>query len=83
MANIEEDPDRAFCDALTHLGFNVAQQIAFIEQTGCTNVAMLGLLTSKQVSKVCKEIQTRAINPILISTIQEQCFFVLLSVESH
>jgi hypothetical protein len=38
---------------------------------------MLGLLTSEQVAKVCKEIRTRAINPILISTIQEQLLLAL------
>ena len=77
MAEPEIDPEQAFRDALTRLGFTMDQQIAFIQQTGCRNVAMLGLLTSEQVSKVCKEIRTRVINPILISTIQEQLLLAL------
>jgi hypothetical protein len=57
MAEPVIDPARAFRDALTRLGFNADQQMAFIQQTGCINIAMmLGLLTSEQVSKVCKEI---------------------------
>jgi hypothetical protein len=33
---------------------------------------MMGLLSADQVSKTCKRIATRAINPIQINTVQEQ-----------
>lgn len=73
VANLKRD----FRDALTHLGFTAEQQKAFMQQTGCTNVTMLGLLAVEQVFKVCKEIQNRTINPILVSTIQEQLLLAL------
>jgi hypothetical protein len=56
MAEPVEEPEQAFRNVLTHLGFYAKQQIAFMQQTGCTNVATLGLLTSEQISQVCKEI---------------------------
>jgi hypothetical protein len=40
---------------------------------------MLGLLTATQVSKLCKRIEEQAINPICISTIQEQFLLAMRS----
>ncbi len=39
MAEPIEEPEQAFRNALAHLGFYAEQQIAFIQQTGCTNVS--------------------------------------------
>jgi hypothetical protein len=59
-------------DALAHIGFAGPEHQAFINQSGCTNIAMLGLLPSDQVAKICKRLTTRAIDPIIITAIQEQ-----------
>jgi hypothetical protein len=38
---------------------------------------MLRLLSSTQIQKLCKRIQTRANNPIVINTIQEQLLLAM------
>jgi hypothetical protein len=56
--NIIRDPAGAatmeFEDLLTRIGFGPMERAAIIEMSGCRNIAMLGLLTIDQVSKVCK-----------------------------
>jgi hypothetical protein len=61
-----------FLEALQRVGFEQDQRVAIIEASGCLNIAMLGLLSIAQVSKFCKHIETRPVNPIRINTIQEQ-----------
>jgi hypothetical protein len=64
---------RADFDAiLLRLGFVLEQRSAIIETSGCFNVAMIGLLTADQISKMCKRIESRALNPVVITTVQEQ-----------
>jgi hypothetical protein len=43
-----------FEDALARIGLDPDECQAFIAQSGCTNVAMMGLLPADQVSKICK-----------------------------
>jgi hypothetical protein len=43
-----------------------------IYQSGCTNIAMLGLLPSDQISKICKQLTAHVNDPIVITAIQEQ-----------
>jgi len=40
-------------------------------------MAMLGLLSATQVSKICKQTETRPINPIRINTVQEQLLLAM------
>jgi len=68
-----------FVAALDRIGFEPEQRNAIIQTSGCINMAMLGLLTSSQVSKLCKRIETRAVNPIHINTIQEQLLLAMRS----
>jgi hypothetical protein len=70
--NNDDDGRAAFADTLACTGFSTQERNAFINQSGCTNIAMLGLLPSDQVSKICKRLTTRAVNPIIITAIQEQ-----------
>jgi len=64
---------RAESDAiLIRIGFSPEQREAVIDTSGCVNVAMIGLLTADQISKMCKRIESRAANPIIITTMQEQ-----------
>jgi len=64
---------RADFDALlARIGFNADQRNAVIDISGCINVAMIGLLTIDQLSKMCKSIESRAVNPVVIFTVQEQ-----------
>jgi hypothetical protein len=67
----------AFEDALMRIGFGLPERTAIIEMSGCRNIAMLGLLTTDQVSKVCKRIETRQVNPLPITTLQEQLLLAL------
>lgn len=62
----------AFDAVLERIGFQQQQRDAIISTTGCRNIAMLGLLTADQISKMCKRLESRAINPIVITTVQEQ-----------
>ncbi len=60
-----------FCDALNRIGFLAAEQDAIIDFTGCTNMAMLGLLLEEDISKMCKTLRTRA-NPVPLTLLQEK-----------
>jgi hypothetical protein len=62
----------AFEDALGYIGFAVAECNAFILESGCTNMAMLGILPSEQIRQICKRLRTRAVDHIPITAIQEQ-----------
>lgn len=85
MCNTIMDPAAAttieFEDTLMRIGFGLPERI-IIEMSGCLNIAMLGLLTIDQVSKVCKRIEMQQVNLLLpITTLQEQllltlCFWV-------
>lgn len=48
------DGRQAFEDTLGRIGFAPAKSQAFITQSGCTNIAISGLLPSDQISKICK-----------------------------
>ena len=61
-----------FRDALNHNGFLPAEQQAIIDFTGCTYLAMLGLLLEEAIIKMCKTFQTRPINPVLLTLLQEK-----------
>jgi hypothetical protein len=66
------DPAVEFEDALTRIGFGPPERQAIMTMSGCQNIAMLGILTADQVSKICKQIETRVLNPLPITTMQEQ-----------
>jgi hypothetical protein len=63
--------------ALARIGFGPQERTAIIDMSGCRNIAMLGLLTADQVSKICKRIETRVIDPLPITTIQEQLLLAM------
>jgi len=67
----------AFQALLLRIGLTQAQVDAICEATGCVNIAMVGLLSADQISRTCKRIGTRAENPILINTVQEQLLLAL------
>jgi hypothetical protein len=56
----------SFNAALERIGLGQGQRNAIIETSGCCNIAMIGLLSADQVSKICKRINTRPVNPIEI-----------------
>jgi hypothetical protein len=62
----------AFETALSRIGFTNNEREAFIEMSGCLNIAMMGLLPADQVSKICKRLSSRSDNPIALSAIQEK-----------
>jgi hypothetical protein len=62
----------SFQAVLLRIGLTQAQADAFCDVSGCINIAIMGLLSADQVSKACKRIATRAVNPIQINTVQEQ-----------
>jgi hypothetical protein len=66
-----------FDAALGRIGLEQAQRNAIIETSECMNIAMLGLLLVDQLSKVCKRLETRAVNLIRISTLQEQFYWII------
>ncbi len=66
-----------FDAVLTRIGFAQPQQDAIIDLSGCRNVAMMGLLTTEQVSKMCKRIESRPVQPLPITTVQEQLLLAL------
>ncbi len=68
----DDDGRLAFENALARIGFAGPERQAFINQSGCTNIALLGLLPSNRVAKMCKRLTTRTVNPIIITAIQEQ-----------
>jgi hypothetical protein len=67
----------AFQALLLRICLTQAQVDAICEATGCVNIAMVGLLSADQISRTCKRIGTRAENPILINTVQEQLLLAL------
>jgi hypothetical protein len=73
MAAAAVDPARiAFEDALGRIGFATVEHNAFILESGCTNIAMLGILPSEHIRQICKHLRTRAVDHIPITAIQEQ-----------
>jgi hypothetical protein len=72
MDNLAAQQRADFDAILTRLGFGLEQRDADIETSGCFNVAMIGLLTADQLSKMCKRIDSRAVNPLVFKTVQEQ-----------
>ncbi len=67
----------AFRVALMQIGFDAPRAEAIIELSGCLYVAMLGLLSASQITKLCKRISTRTDNPLAITSIQEQMLLAL------
>jgi hypothetical protein len=67
----------SFNAALERIGLGQGQCNAIIETSGCRNIMMIGLLTADQVSKICKRINTRPVNPIEINMIQEQLLLAI------
>jgi hypothetical protein len=61
-----------FDNILTKIGFSQQQCDVIIEASGCHNLAMIGLLIATQITKMCKWIESHAINPLVIMTVQEQ-----------
>jgi hypothetical protein len=57
----------AFKDALGHIGFAVPERNACIRESGCTNIAMLGILPTEQIRQICKRLRTRAADPVPIT----------------
>ncbi len=66
-----------FKAALERMGFSHAQQDAIIESSRCMNIAMLGLLSVDQLSKMCKWLDHWPINPVWITTVQEQLLLAM------
>jgi hypothetical protein len=62
----------AFMAALGRIGFAPAAQQEIIAYTGCANIAMLGLMTPEDISKMCKVFRTHAVNPLQVMVVQEQ-----------
>jgi hypothetical protein len=74
MAQIAQNAFRA---ALMQIGFDAPRAEAIIELSGCLNVAMLGLLSASQITKLCKRVSTRTDNPLAITSVQEQMLLAL------
>jgi hypothetical protein len=57
----------AFEDALGRIGFAAAERNFFVTKSGCTNMAMLGILPSEQIRQICKWLRGAACSrhPIL------------------
>jgi hypothetical protein len=72
MNNLVAQQRAEFDAILIRIGFSPAQREAVIDTSGCINVAMIGLLTTDQITKMCKRIESRAANLIIITTMQEQ-----------
>jgi riboflavin synthase len=62
----------AFMAALGRIGFAPVAQQEIIAYTGCANIAMLGLMTPEDISKICKVFRTHAVNPLQVMVVQEQ-----------
>jgi hypothetical protein len=72
------DPERnLFENALAHIGFGLNERNAFIQASGCVNAAMMGLLSSEQISHICKRLATRAVDLIPLPAMQEQLLLAL------
>jgi hypothetical protein len=61
-----------FRAALNRIGFTPLEQDAIIEYTGCRNVAMLGLLSEDDFTRMCKALRTRPNVPLPITVLQEK-----------
>jgi hypothetical protein len=61
-----------FIAALNRIGFNPDEQQAITQYTGCRNIAMLGLLSEEDITRMCKTLRTRANNPIPLTVLQEK-----------
>jgi hypothetical protein len=66
-----------FDAVLNRIGINQPQCDAIIEASRCHNIAMIGLLTADQISKMCKHIENQPVNPLVIMTVQEQLLLSL------
>lgn len=73
----------AFAAALGRIGFAPDVQQEIMACTGCNNIAMLGLVTPEDISKMCKAFCTRAVNPIQITVIQEQLLLAIRFWVTH
>jgi hypothetical protein len=71
------DEQAHFENALARVGFSPIEHQGFIEASGCINIAMLGLLSPEQVSRIFKRLAIRAVNPIPTSAIQEQLMLAI------
>jgi hypothetical protein len=69
----------AFQAALMRIIFDALRAEAIMELSGCSNIAMLGILSTSQIAKLCKQISTRADNPLAITSVQEQMLLALHS----
>jgi hypothetical protein len=67
----------AFSTVLDRIGYTQQQSDTIIETTGWRNIAMLGLLTIDQISKICKRLESRTVDPIRITMVQEQLLLKL------
>jgi hypothetical protein len=65
------------------IGFAPDVQQEIMACTGCNNIAMLGLVTPEDISKMCKAFRTRAVNPIQITVIQEQLLLAIRFWVTH
>jgi hypothetical protein len=75
---MDPDPERVYFEnALARIGFGLTERNAFIQASSCLNAAMMGLLSSEQISRICKRLATRAVDPIPLLAIQEQLLLAL------
>ncbi len=61
-----------FRAALNRIGFTPDEQNAIIEYTGCRNLAMLGLLSEEDLTRMCKAFRMRPNAPIPLTVLQEK-----------
>ncbi len=69
------DPNNAviaFRAALGRCGFNEAAQDAVVDIGGIMHMAMLGMLAETGIARICKVIRARAVDPLMITVMQEQ-----------
>jgi hypothetical protein len=53
-----------FEEALGRICLNVAERGAFVNESGCTNIAMMVILPHDQVRQICKCLRSREVNLI-------------------
>jgi hypothetical protein len=61
-----------FRAALNRIGFTPDEQGAIIEYTGCRNIAMLGLLSEDDITRMFKAFCTRPNAPMQLTVLQEK-----------
>lgn len=66
-----------FQGALSRVVFSIAQKVAIVDASGGHNIAMLGLLAGELISRLCCWIETYTVNPLAITTIQQQLLLVM------